>query len=229
MSNYEPFKVSCTAVKGVASDGYLPLDGILATIWMREHHPDAFYNDSVAAKANLIEAELPIERRGVGLDWYYACSFCEVEWEAEEVIHWHKRHTVTEQVRYLGDKAPKLNLGKGETKAYRMPLYLLHPHDGKLAWYGVGDVAWLEARLPLVTSIGKKRNAGHGGVIDWRVERVKNDYSIVKEGRLMRAVPFGELPDTAVDFVPGSYALRPPYWHIDHQRQSLLLPVMRGV
>jgi hypothetical protein len=39
--SYQPFKVSCTAVAGVASDGYLPLDGILAALWMREHHPDA--------------------------------------------------------------------------------------------------------------------------------------------------------------------------------------------
>lgn len=226
-TRYAPLRISCYAVNAIASDGYLPLDGILAALWMRENHPDAYYNDSVGAKDNLIEADLPLARLGVGADWYYACSFCDAEWVAEDVTHWHKRNTITEQTRYLGDAAQKLNLAAGATKAYRMPLYLLSP-GGRLTWYAVGDAAWLKSRLLLVTNVGKKRAQGHGEVIDWQVEEVAEDWSVLKDGRLMRAVPFGGLPEGAEVFQPGSYALRPPYWHFAHQRDSLLLPVRRG-
>ena len=177
------------------------------------------------AKAELIEADLPLERRGSGQDWYYACSFCEAKWAEESVTHWHKRSTLNERIRYLGTDAGKLDVSKGETKAYRMPLYLLHAGE-RLTWYAVGDMAWVTDRIETVTTIGKKRTAGHGAVVDWQVEPVTEDWSVAKGERLMRAVPFGEAPSVVTEFAVGSYALRPPYWHYDHQRPNLLIPAL---
>jgi len=62
VSAYEPLRVSCYAFGEIATDGALPLDGVLAHLWMREHHPDILYHDSVRAKDELIEADLPIQR-----------------------------------------------------------------------------------------------------------------------------------------------------------------------
>lgn len=162
---YVPLKVSCYAFNGIATDGYLPLDSILAALWMREHYPDVYYNNSVAAKDDLIEATLPIQRIDNGNGWYYACSFCQTDWIGGSIEHWHKRSTLNEQIRYIG--SGQLNLAQGKTKAYRMPLFMLHTGT-RLNWYLMGDPDWLTARLPLVTAIGKKRAMGNGIICDWQ-------------------------------------------------------------
>jgi hypothetical protein len=154
----QPLIVTCRVFNSIASDGYLPLDSISASLWVREHYPEKFYHNSVIGGDNeLIEAELPIARIDNGNGWYYACSFYQASWIDSEVTHWHKRHNQTEQARYV--KSGQLNLAKGKTKSYRMPLFKLLP-DEVLTWYMVGDMDWLTSRLPLITSIGKKRDVG---------------------------------------------------------------------
>ena len=220
--NFEPLSVTCMAFNEIATDGYLPLDAILAALWMRERHPNEFYNNSVAAKDELIEAELPIQRVDHGHGWYYACSFAQTKWSGGSVRYWHKRNTASEQIRYV--RKGKLDLSQGKTKAYRMPLFTLRAGD-TLTWYLVGDRAWLAARLPLVTGLGKKRDVGNGIVCRWRVEPVAEDWSIVKDGALARAVPVEDLPG-AFEYREGFYGLRPPYWHRDQQARGAL-PVLR--
>lgn len=210
-----PLKVSCYAFNGIASDGYLPLDSILAAIWMREHHPDAYYNNSVAAKDELIEADLPIKRIDHGNGWYYACSFCQAIWSSGSISHWHKRSTLNEQIRYL--RKGRLNLAQGKTKAYRMPIFLLHAGT-RLTWYLTGDQEWLIKRLPLIGAIGKKRAMGNGVVCDWQVEPIDENYSILKDGYLMRSIPIPEVAKyNPTHYRIANYALRPPYWHRDNQ------------
>lgn len=219
-----PLKISCFAFNGVVSDGYLPLDPILAALWMREHYPKQFWGDSVRAKDNLIEADLPLQRLGSESNWYYASSFCQAEWVSAETRHWHKRHTAQEQIRYIG--RGKINVAQGQTKAYRMPLFVLHP-GGRLTWYLVGDRSWLEARLPLLTAIGHKRGQGNGIVIDWRVEPVAQDASVIQDHRLMRSLPLADVPQGTIDLRVGHYGLRPPYWHKANQ-EWVALPLLKG-
>ena len=220
-----PLKVSCYAFNGVVSDGYLPLDPILAALWMREHHPEQFWGDSVRAKDNLIEADLPLQRLGSEHNWYYASSFCQAGWIGSETRHWHKRHTAQEQTRYIGQG--RINVAQGQTKAYRMPLFVLHP-GGRLTWYLVGDRAWLEARLPLITAIGHKRAQGNGIVIDWRVEPVDQDASVILDHRLMRSLPLSDVPPETIDLRVARYGLRPPYWHRANQ-EWVALPLLKGI
>ncbi len=215
-------KITCNLINGVATtDGYLPLDGILASLWMRENRPDLYYNTVVT---EIIHADLPLKRIDNGNGWYYACSFAEVEWQGGETHHWHKRNTSLEQMRYVGKG--ELNLAQGKTKAYRMPLFISHAKT--LTWYAVGDATWLTERLPMVTSIGKKRNTGHGMVANWQVEIIEQDYNLSKDSKLMRSVPRTELPPKTLNFRLGSYGLRPPYWHYENQA-VVALPIMEMV
>lgn len=214
-------KITCDLLNGVATtDYYLPLDGILAAIWMRENHHELYYDNSVVGE--LIHADLPLKRIDNGNGWYYACSFTQAEWEGGETQHWHKRNTASEQIRYIGKG--NLNLAEGKTKAYRMPLFIAYAK--KLTWYAVGDATWLTEKLSFVTSLGKKRNTGHGMVANWQVEVIEQDYSLVKDNFLMRSVPRLELPTGTLNFRLGNYGLRPPYWHYENQA-NVALPIVR--
>lgn len=220
-----PLEISCYAITAIASDGYLPLDSILAALWMREYHPGAYYNDSAAAHQNLIEAELPIERINNGHGWYYACSFCQADWVAAETKYWHKRSTQSQQIRYI--KKGRLNLAQGKTKAYRMPLFLISPND-RLTWYLVADKNWLADRLDLITGIGKKRAYGYGWICDWQITEIDQDRSVWSDDRLMRSIPLADIPpDALADMRFSHYGLRPPYWHSANQ-MDLALPSIEG-
>lgn len=211
MNGYRPLRVSCYAFNALASDGALPLDSVLAEVWMRENHPDILYTDSVNAKENLIEADdLPLARVDNGHGWYYACSFAVARWEREETSYWHKRQDVQEAVRYVGKG--RINVSEGRHKAYRMPLFKLLSGE-RLTWYLVGDRAWIAARLRIVTGLGKKRNLGNGVVLDWQVEEIEHDYSVWgPRGELMRAIPVEDLPPGTPSKIL-SYGIRPPFWH----------------
>jgi CRISPR type IV-associated protein Csf3 len=224
----KPLIISCTLISGVACDGFLPLDAILAHSWMRENHPDLLWQDSVAAKSNLVEADLPLKRLGAENDWFWACSFCDVEWQEAEISYWHKRNTIYEQTRWLKTSAGKVDVGKGPTKAYRMPLYRLHA-NAQLKWYAVGDAEKIKKLLLHVSTIGKKRGQGNGGVVDWQIETAEDDWSVEKDGRLMRAIPMSFFQKSIRTFEKGAYGLRPPYWHLANKRDSMLLPVLRGI
>lgn len=212
MNEYVPLHVRVFAFNAIATDSALPLDSILAHVWMREHHPDLLYNDSVAARDSLVEAGLPLLCIDRGHGWYYACSFAVTEWLAEDVAYWHKCSDDLALTRYLG--RGRINLAQGPTKSYRMPLFVRACEW--LHWYLVGDRAWIEARLPLITTIGKKRNLGHGVVCDWQVDETIEDYSTWgPNGELMRAIPVEDVPPgcTAEFEIRESYAIRPPGWY----------------
>lgn len=214
MSEYEPLHVSCYAFNEIVSDGALPLDGVLAYVWMREHHPSVLYDNSVAAKSGLIEADLSLKRIDNGYGWYYACSFCVTDWTSERIDHWHKRQDTLPLARYVG--GGKLNIAQGRYKSYRMPMFKLLP-GSRLHWYLVGDREWIAARLPLVTTLGKKGTAGNGVICDWQMESVAEDWSIIGPGGLMRAIP---AEDWRAEMGPADvrdYGIRPPYWYRGNQ------------
>ncbi len=217
-----PLRVTCTALSPIASDGHLPLDGLLADLWMRENHPDRYWGDTVRVKDDLIEADIPVAKCGRGEASYYACSFAQATWHTVAPAHWHKRSTIYEQSRYV--QKGTIDLSKGMNKAYRMPLFQMMP-GGVLTWYVVGDENWIATRLPLLVAIGKKHSTGHGKVVNWQVKPMDEDYSLVKDGRLMRAVPVTEL-EPELEHTVGHYGLRPPYWYAPHQ-MTVALPVVR--
>lgn len=186
----------------VSSDGYLPLDSILAWAWMRANHPELLEADN-AGHGVLIEPELPLERCGEGDDWYWACSFAQYEQAQEYIGHWHKRFDAdlaSEYVDFLGRRG-KVSGTMGRYRAYRMPLVIrVTPH---IDWYCMGEAETIRDLLKLVTHIGKKASQGYGTVTEWQVERWPQDWSVYgPDGRLMRAIPGGDR----------TYGIRPPYW-----------------
>jgi len=218
----QPLKITAYLQDGrvAGTDSWFPLDSVLAAVWMRENHPDAYYNASSHMLTNeMIVAELPFERRGEGDDWYWACSFNQSPKIHEYIMHWHKRFD-DQLEKYLDfqGKRGKVDTTSGKYKAYRMPL-VVQLFDC-LIWYAVGELDEAQRLCRKVTHIGKKASQGLGAVDYWEVEPCEHDWSVVgPDGRLMRAIPIDAgLPPGVQGAQIAQYGIRPPYWHIDHQR-----------
>ena len=77
--------------------------------------------------------------------------------------------------------------------------------------------------LDLVTSLGRKRGHGNGAVLRWEVETMADDWSVMRNGRLTRAMPDG--------YAPGRRrmgGIRPLYWHRSRQ-MALVVPHERDL
>lgn len=185
----------------VATDPWSPiLDAILAYETLRKSLGDAFYAQD-PARDGIIHVDLPLERRGEGEDWYWACSV--PEWDE---THQHLRYTHgrfdDRHERYIEmGKARKVTTGAGRYKDTRLPLVCrLAP---VVRWHVVGCETCIRELLYEVTHIAKKRGAGHGLVNRWEIAPDDRDRS----GRRWVPSDQGQI-----------WGIRPPYWHMDSKR-----------
>lgn len=199
------------------------LDAILGYQVLREQMGERFYL-SDPHRDGLIEPELPLERRGDGDDWYWACSAAVYGEHMEYLKHFHKRFD-DQHLRYLDTgKAKTVNVKSGRYKAWRTP------HTCRLAgavrWYAVGDRAEIGRLLARVTHLGKRAAHGMGMVLRWDVEPVDVDGSETLDGRVTRPLPLGMFstaswPEDA-EIYTGEATIRPPYWWPGHVRHCVL-------
>jgi CRISPR type IV-associated protein Csf3 len=207
----QPLKVTAYLQTGqvVSTDGYLPLDSILAAAWMQKNRPDLFYNDGMKAKEILIP-ELPFQKENINSQWFWACSFAQYEKQAETVAYWHKRFDAILAEKHVdfGKKRGAVNVKSAKYKNYRMPMVNIITE--KIEWYCVGDLEQVKELVNMITAIGKKRSQGYGLVDEWTVESWPEDWSIYgPKGKFMRAIP-----DSNGSMIWG---VRPPYWYHDNQ------------
>jgi CRISPR type IV-associated protein Csf3 len=220
----QPMKITAYLLDGriAGTEPYFPLDSILAAEWIRRQHPESYYEPPPpGVSEGWIEAPLPLERRGAGLLWYYACSFNQVRPETEYVTYWHRRFDdhLERFINFKGRRG-KVSEQSGRYKAYRMPLnIMLLP---RLEWYAVGNLDAVQELCQGVAAIGKKPAQGYGIVERWDVKPWDDDWSVIGHGgALMRSVPELELP-AGVDVGTCQrriYGLRPPYWRRENQAE----------
>jgi CRISPR type IV-associated protein Csf3 len=202
----EPIKVTAKMMTGqvATTDGYLALDGILAYVWMRENHPELI-GTMITDFDEMLLSELPIEKRGTGDDWYYACSFACYTPLKETRRYWHKRFDAQLAEEYVDfeNRRGKVNVRSAQYKNYRIPLNILLIPE--ITWYLVGDKAEIERMVNQITHIGKKASQGLGLVREWTVESIEEDLS------WLRPIP----DENGDDFI----SIRPPYWYHGHMRK----------
>lgn len=212
----QPLKIRAFLLDGriAGTEAFFPLDSILAAEWIRRNHPDRFYEPPPpGVKEGWIEADLPLERRGTGDRWYYACSFNQAEPLREYVTYWHRRFD-DHLERYIDfkERRGKVDEKSGKYKAYRMPLNVLILPC--LEWYAVGDIEAVRNLCQGISAIGKKPAQGYGIIDRWEIEPWPEDWSEVRDGRLTRAV--FDLP-AGVKGRRRIYGVRPPYWARENQ------------
>lgn len=208
----QPLRITAVMQDGrvAGTESYFPLDGILASAWMRKHHPELVHLP-IYDTSKIIDAELPFERRGQDDDWYWACSFNQGEKLTEYVTHWHKRQDDNlEKYIEFGNRRGKIDNKSGKFKAYRMPL-VIQLFD-RLIWYAVGDQELVRELCEMITHIGKKPAQGYGAVDYWKVEPWPEDWSEYgSQGKVTRAIPIKDGEPLQPGRI-GRYGIRPPYW-----------------
>jgi CRISPR type IV-associated protein Csf3 len=215
--NLEPLRIRAYLRSGVVSDKWRPLDGVL----LYQAHRDALGPQTVTIPGDYTVqgvATLPLAIEHPGRrNWYYRCSWAQWSHDIEGSDHWNKRFD--SQFADLVDfrkRRGKVIIEQGKYKAYHMPIFY---HSALwIEWYCVGDKAEIEHLLSTVTHIGKKASQGYGRVINWVIESVDEDWSVWRNGMLMRGIPAEDICDTDKPFDIANYGIRPSYWKRSNQK-----------
>lgn len=237
-SSNVPFTVRARLSGGYAhaTPWGISLDGLLASeLWetrkaeARAHGADWAAYDVHTAPEEII---LPLERcvgDGAGA-WHWAATFA---WPEDEVAGPHV-HTWTgrpdqQALAQLADHLPThIDPRKGRYRSWVMPLPLTVART--LVWRAVGNPEVVAELLSTVSSVGKKRAAGHGTILDWTVEPDADadrwEFAhLHPDGSLGRTTPPACLTGHAE--VPhggnGRMGVRPPYMHPE-RRSDVVLP-----
>lgn len=218
----EPLQITAFLRTPVVSDDYLPLDGIL--LYQAHREQNGFLDFTLPGEyTNFSGITLPLEiEHGGKPNWYYRASWAEWSVNAEGRDYWNKRfdNTFADLIDFDG-KRGNVIVEKGTFKAYHQPIY--YRSALYVRWYVLGDKSEIERLLFTVTHIGKKTVQGWGRVARWMFKRISNDYSVWKNGKLMRGIPPEEAKEFSVNSKIGLYGIRPSYWKSNNQ-MPLALP-----
>lgn len=220
--NLEPLRIRAYLRTGVVSDKFLPLDGILlyqAHRWQDGDQVVTIPGDyTVKGVATLPLGIIHPGRR----IWYYQCSWAQWSHDIEGRDYWNKRFdSAFADMLDFGDRRGKVVIGAGQYKAYHMTVF--YRVAEWVEWYCVGDKTEIEALLSTLTNIGKKGVQGWGRVRQWQIDRKKEDWSVWRDGQLMRGIPVEDVADIDQVFYVGMYGIRPSYWKKSNHR-SLAMP-----
>lgn len=211
-----PLHIRAYLRSGVVADKYLPLDGVL----LYQAHRAAlgvqlFTIPGEYSAQGGCTLPLGIVHPGKG-KWYYQCSWAQWSHDIEGRDHWNKRFDsglAVTLVDFAGRRG-KVIIEQGRYKSYHMPLF--YRAALWVEWYALGDAAEIGHLLSTVTHLGKKRSQGWGRVYRWEISGIKEDYSVWRDGHLMRGIP----PEDAADKGPvnlAHYGIRPSYWKASNQ------------
>lgn len=225
--SFRPLHVTAWLRTNVIADEYLPLDGIIRDAAMFYHHgfkPVSFPGGELRNPA-LPPQSMPLEKRVRSDIYYYACSFAYPQpwWVAEDIKHWNKRFDfpLSNLIDFQG-KRGTVNTQSARYRAYHMPVY--YKVARKIEWFCFGNKEMIEKYLALTTNIGKKRSQGWGRIAKWEVEDWPEDWSEMKDGKPMRALPAQEF-EGREGFKFRHYAVRPPYYTVGHYKPNQMLCV----
>ena len=210
----------------VVADQWLPLDGVLLAMQTRE---DLGARAATLPGASALEQPKGEPMRGGRLpiavvhakDWYYKCSWAAWGPCADGKDAWSKRFDVTSA--YLVDfrgRRGRIDTSSSAYKAYRMPVF--YRAALWVEWYCVGDVDRLTPLVQMITHLGKKAAQGWGRVAKWEIEPIEQDWSVWKDGRLMRGIPRYHWPHEGGEPKIGMYGVRPSYWDRRNQLELAL-------
>jgi hypothetical protein len=225
-NKYEPMRVRAWLRAPVVSDEWLPLDGVLLYQHTRADLGERVSTIPGASRLEqpkggaMIGGRLPIKIVH-GRDWYYRCSWAQWGPHIDGQDHWSKRFDMTRaDLVDFGGKRGRIDTSSSTYKAYQMPVY--YRSALWVEWYCVADVEMLALLVYMTTHLGKKTSQGWGRVLRWEIDPVDKDWSIWRDGRLMRGIPTVDMPRDYISTRTGLYGIRPGYWDKRNQVELAL-------
>lgn len=216
MSNFKKLRIRAYLQSGVISDQFLPLDGIIRSVVIREAH--GFPEHSVSGASTVQKGsklvDVPFATIGKNTEhykmWYYACSFA--QWP-ENLASGDSFYVKTNRIKYehlidFKGKREKIETARGRYKP--LHVQLKYRHALHIDWYAIGDKDRIENYLRFISNLGAKHSQGWGAVLRWEVIEWEHDWhAIGPEGQVMRAIP-------RLDGKGYRYGVRPSYWNPKH-------------
>jgi hypothetical protein len=223
LRNFEPLQITAVLRTAVITDEWLPLDGIL--LFQKTWNELGSQSMTTPGVSNLAQpkggemkgGELPIKTVH-SKEWYYRCSWAVWGPHVDGKDYWNKRYDnhLSDFITFKGRGT--VNNLKGQFKGYHQPVF--YRSALWVRWYCMGDKTEINLLLSTCTNIGKKTAQGWGRVARWEIESINDDWSIWKEGKLMRGIPAFEKPADHIGNI-ALYGVRPSYW--DSQNQIMVV------
>lgn len=205
LSSWRPLRIVAQMQEPVVTNGDpIHIDGILA--WgAYATHPNRDELPPMTS-TSCVDFALPLATWRIGTTWGWCASAA--QWPVETIRrteHVRRKPPQHEYIQLTTQRS--YDYGVGPAKAVNKPVPTAFART--LHWYALGDEDGVRALLDHVTHIGKLMGHGHGAVLAWVVEVTEADWSIERDGRLMRRMPagWGGRPMTHRG------GLRPPYHH----------------
>jgi len=186
MSEFSPVLISAQLSAGLAvNDDYSPdLGAVLEYCWLVSNNLFSTNPDP----HNLIEVPLPIEKQLLGDDWQWAISSPCYNYVVESVERCRKRWDADSihPVNWSSQRA-NVQTNGGPFKSADVPVSIRI--TSAVHWYAVGNPTAIERLLGHAPAIGQRRGAGYGQVWRWTVSSTEADWTLTRDGQLMRPIP----------------------------------------
>ena len=140
----------------------------------------------------------------------------------EFLVYWNKRwESKYDSYADLGKKT-KIDIGAGYFKNYHMPL-IVHSYK-TITFFVRGDLKEIQYLLEnYIFFIGKKSAQGYGEIARYEFIETEEDYSIVKNGKLMRHIPIKYKKELNLkESKVMEKAIIPPYWRNDYKELCVI-------
>lgn len=206
---FKNFKVIAYMRTPIATIEPIILDSVISSAYAKDLLKSNYYQGE-----NIHGDEfLVIETLSKILDRKYDvfCTSQGIGENREFVSSWVKRFNNTDEdlIKFRGKGKKRIDVGGGPMKNYHMPIVLRSYKT--IDFYVRGDME--EVKRLLTTQIGylgKKGSQGFGQIKEWKFEEIEEDYSIFKDGKLMRPIPALHYENEKL--IQQEHPLTPPYW-----------------
>lgn len=194
---YQPIKVTAFTPSGLSVyDDYTPdLGGILEFFWLEERNLLSVN----PTKNTLVFADIPVHKHILSKDvfwnqeisdsdWVWAISAPVYRYKCERQDQARKRWDADYNYPVTwGKRKANIQTNGGDFKSADVPVPIRI--TDKVSWYLIGEIEEIKQLLNKCTSLGKRRAMGCGQVSRWEIVEYDQDYSLVRNGNLMTALP----------------------------------------
>ena len=212
---YSSLPHQCLKIKAILLNGLIPsfrlaFDEILCQLVLSDVFADDLYSLCDWAE-DVFPIPLPLRPLGKELK-FWSCSqafYCKRE-EHDAFIRKFLDTFYVDRIDFAGH-IPKVAIDSGHYKQCNEKFYYVLTSE--VTWYACGNRSELERLLIGLESLGSQTCRGWGQVGKIQIEETKQDYSLIKDGKLMRNLPVAEANDLFT-FVRGDVKVcpyRPPY------------------
>lgn len=212
---FEPLKIRFNiATPIMLSYPFIFFDGLIAHIKAKDVLGEYFDLLPQRIPINFVDnLDLPIKRTNINSDYLYHASISIFEDPTPSINIIHRQFSGDLVNQYTQSiKKRNIDLSRGKFKLYQMRMPV--NNSKYVDFYCNGDKKELERLCRYVEYIGKKRSIGYGSVLSFEIEKLKEDYSIIKDNKIMRPVPLIFCPMFNIKNQDNIAMMnyKPPYW-----------------